>query len=447
MVHGGEPKKLRRHWWLMQGIDRDTFRRIFEDHWEEFKVRHSSYATPYYEDVVQKMLGCGREDGGYIEFRCPRCGKDSRRVAFTCKSCFCLSCGKVYTDEFVAQVSRVLQPGLKYRHMVLTVPEQLRIYFYRDRHEGKLLSELMRCGYACLEDVVSKAVRQKVKIGTIVVIQTHGRSGRYNPHLHIIMTSGGINEETGKWIELGYFPYEIIHKKWQYHLLKMMKEIVPTDEMQRLIDVLWKKYPKGLVAHVTKGKVPEQCRGLAKYLAKYVASPPIAVSRIISYTGHEVTYWYKDHQTKGKEVVTVNVLTFIGRMVQHIMPKGFQRIRYYGLQATKTFKKWVEVIKEGLQKVGRVIKGVYEVVAGKSYRERYKEMRGRDPLICQHCGCEMDIWKIWHPKYGTIYDEWENLKAGKYDRVVESKDRAGGGGYSLWPPAGGVQLPLFPVRV
>ena len=430
----------------MQGIDQDTFRRIFEEHWDEFKSGHPSYATEYYEEVVQKMLGCGREEGGYSEYLCTCCGQDRRRIAFTCKSCFCLSCSKGYTDDFVAQVSRVLQPGLKYRHMILTLAEQLRIYFYRNRQEGKLLSGLMRCGYECLEEVVSRAVKQSVKIGAIVVVQTHGRSGHHNPHLHIIMTSGGINEQTGKWVDLGYFPYEIIHKKWRYHLLKMMKEIMPTDEVKRVVDDLWKKYPKGFVAHVTKGKVPDQCRGLARYLAKYVASPPIALRRIISYTGQEVTYWYKDHQTKGKEVVTVDVLTFIGRMVQHILPKGFQRIRYYGLQATKTFKKWVEVIKEGLRKVGRAIKGAYEVVASKGYRERYKEMSGRDPLICRCCGREMYLWKIWHPKYGTIYDEWENLKAGKYEQLVKEGD-TGGGGYSLWSPAGGVQLPLFPVRM
>lgn len=429
-----------------QGIDQDTFRRIFEEHWDEFKSGHPWYATDYYEEVVQKMLGCGKEAGGYSEYLCTYCGQDMRRIAFTCKSCFCLSCSKGYTDDFVAQVSQVLQAGLKYRHMVLTLPEQLRIYFYRNRQEGKLLSRLMRCGYECLEEVVSLAVKQSVKIGAIVVVQTHGRSGRHNPHLHIIMTSGGINEQTGKWLELGYFPYEIIHKKWRYHLLKMMKEIMPTDEMKRVVDDLWKKYPKGLVAHVTKGKVPDRCRGLARYLAKYVASPPIALRRIIGYTGKEVTYWYKDHQTKGKEVVTVDVLTFIGRMVQHILPKGFQRIRYYGLQATKTFKKWVEAIKKGLLKVGRVVKGAYEVVASKSYRERYKEMSGSDPLICRYCGREMDLWKIWHPKYGMIYDEWENLKAGRYERLVK-EGATGGGGFSLRSPAGGIQLPLFPVRM
>ncbi len=393
------------------------------------------------------MLGCGKEEGGYSEYVCMKCGRDLRRVAFTCKSCFCLSCSKGYTDEFVAQVSRVLQPGLRYRHMILTVPEQLRIHFYRNRGEGKLLCELMRCGYECLEDVVSTALRHKVRIGAIVVVQTHGRSGHYNPHLHIIMTSGGINEETGKWLELGYFPYEIIHKKWQYRLFKMLREVVPTKEMKSLLNELYRKYPDGLVAHVTRGKVPEQCRGLAKYLAKYVASPPIAIRRILSYTGDEVTYWYNEHRTKKKEVARVDVVTFIGRMVQHILPKGFQRVRYYGLQATRTFKKWIEAIKDGLRKVGRSVKGAYEVVACKNYRERYREMSGQDPLKCRYCGGEMDLWRVWHPKYGTIYDEWEKIKAGKYERTAESEGTdAGYGGCSVWPPAGGVQLPLFTVR-
>ena len=113
------------------------------------------------------MLGCGREAGGYTEYRCEHCGLDVRRVAFTCKSCFCLSCAKVYTDDFVAQVSLVLQPGLIYRHMVLTVPEQLRLTFYRDRTTGKLLSVFMKCGHQCLEAVVRTVVRQPVKIGSL----------------------------------------------------------------------------------------------------------------------------------------------------------------------------------------------------------------------------------------------------------------------------------------
>jgi hypothetical protein len=422
-------------------VDPEIFRKIFEDHWSEFTRTHEAYATQYYTEVVQKMLGCGREAGGYTEYRCGHCGFDVRRVAFTCKSCFCLSCAKVYTDDFVAQVSRVLQPGLIYRHMVLTVPEQLRLTFYRDRARGKLLSAFMKCGHQCLEAVVRMVVRQPVKIGTIVVVQTHGRSGHYNPHLHIIMTSGGINETTGKWVELGYFPYEIIHKKWQYDLLTLLKAEMPTPEMGTLINELYAKYPKGLVAHVTKGTVPERCRGLAKYLAKYVASPPIAVRRILSYTGSEVTYWYQDHRTKGKEEVTVPVSTFLGRMVQHLLPKGFQRIRYYGLHATKTLQKWASAITEGLWKIGRQIKGTYQIVAGKHYRERYQESSGCDPLRCRYCGHDMVVWRRWHPKNGTIYDEVEQIKAGRYEPVAP-ECAAGVRGPAVRSTPGGVPLSL-----
>ena len=74
-------------------------------------------------------------------------------------------------------------------------------------------------------------------------------------------------------------------------------------------------------------------------MAKYVVSPPISVRRIDRYDGEWVTYHYRSHRTDRMEHETVTVDTFIGRMVQHTMPKGFKRIRYAGVQATKTFAK------------------------------------------------------------------------------------------------------------
>ncbi|MDM8539223.1 transposase, partial [Desulfobacterales bacterium HSG17] len=319
-------------------VDKEIFKNIFDVHWDDFKSAYPRFDRDQYEEPVQKMLGCGNELGGYSERICLHCGQDIRRVPFSCKSCFCLSCSKKYVDDFVSQISCTLHPGVIYRHIVLTIQEQLRLKFFHERHSGDLLSEFMKCGYECLEDVVSKAIRKELKIGCIVVVQTHGRSGRYNPHLHIIMTSGGINTDTEIWSNLGYFKYELMHKKWQYHLLTFIRTFFG-NEVNQLVDELWKKYPKGFVANVSKGEVPDQCKGLAAYLAKYVASPPIAVRRIVSYDGQTVKYWYKDHKTKSKKIEVVDVLTFIGRMVQRIMPKCFQRVRYYGLQATKTFKK------------------------------------------------------------------------------------------------------------
>jgi hypothetical protein len=130
-----------------------------------------------------------------------------------------------------------------------------------------------------------------------------------------------------------FIPYELMHKKWQYHLLQMLREHVDDPRVEQDIDRGWKNYPNGFVAYLQPGDVPPGGKGLAEYLAKYVVSPPISVRRLEDYDGHQVSYWYKDHKTQAIEHATLPVLRFIGRMVQHILPKGFQRIRYFGLHS------------------------------------------------------------------------------------------------------------------
>ena len=320
-------------------FDRDKLKEIFRTHWESFKETFFRYREDRYDEVVQKMLGCGDPKNGYATYVCGKCGGEQRKVPFSCKSCFCLSCAKVYTDRWAARIEAILFPGVAYRHTVLTVPDDLRGYFYR---EAELLSELMRVGIECLADALRTVLRRPVEGGYILVLQTNGRSGSYNPHLHIIMTSGGIVPDGRggySWVTLRYFPYTILHKKWPYHLFRMLKERVPTREMQAKIDELYRNYPDGLVANIQKGEVPQRIWELAKYLAKYVVSPPISVRRIVSYDGKRVKYWYQDHKSGHRKREEVDVFRFIGRMVQHILPKGMQRVRYYGLHAAAVYRK------------------------------------------------------------------------------------------------------------
>ena len=158
---------------------------------------------------------------------------------------------------------------------------------------------------------------------------------------------------------------------------------------------------------------------MARYVAKYVVSPPIAVRRIDRYDGERVTYHYRSHRTDRVEHETVDVDTFIGRMVQHTTPKGFKRIRYYGVQATKTFAKVKAVIQAALAKVEGVVRGAVQIITRLTYRQRYAQSTGRDPLICPHCRGEMEVWRIWHPTYGVIYDEGEVIKRGTYASTVQ----------------------------
>jgi hypothetical protein len=119
----------------------------------------------------------------------------------------------------------------------------------------------------------------------------------------------------------------------------MLRQTLKSKAVNSLIDTCYRRYPRGFVTNVQKGDVPSRCESLARYLAKYVVSPPISLRRIASYNGESVGYHYRSHHTDRVERQRVNVSTFIGRMIQHVFAKGFQRIRSYGVQATKTFDK------------------------------------------------------------------------------------------------------------
>jgi Putative transposase/Transposase zinc-binding domain len=423
----------------------NLFKQIFAEHWDGFKHSHPRYNKPYYDSLVDKMLGCGDpEKIGSIEYRCLHCGQGKHLVAMSCKSSLCLRCAKVYVDNWVSQVSQMLHEGVIYRHIVLTVPALLRPTFYQ--LSQAILSPFMRCGVRCLEDVFSRVSGKNLKGGYIVVIQTHGRNGQYNPHLHIIATSGGWDQQARQWMHLDYVPYPLLRKKWQWHLLTMLRQMGKTPEMRRLVDTCYTRYREGFVTNVQKGDVPARYQSLATYLAKYVVSPPISLRRIDRYDGHQVTYHYRSHKSEQVERETVEVYTCIGRMIQHVFPKGFQRIRYYGVQATKTFATIKHMIQEALAKVQGIVKGAIKIIAPMTSRQRYQQSTGRDPLRCPHCQREMGVWRIWHPSYGVIHDELETIRRGKYASQAPRAAPTGGAGRTLWPATGGIPVSLLGMR-
>ena len=382
----------------MEGIDKTTFKQIFQDHWDDFKAVHPQYDTPRYNATVQKMLDCGDpEKMGFVQYRCLACG-EPRRIAFTCKSCFCLSCAKVYTDRWAEFIGRRLLPGVIYRHVVLTMPDFLHVWFYRD---PTLLSPFMRAGHACMKDIFRTAAGMDLDIGTVIVLQTAGRSGHYNPHLHILVTGGGLDPQ-GQWKPVSFIPYDVMHRKWQYHLLSMLRQNVSDPAIERDIDRAWRNYPKGLVAFLQPGDVPPGGKGLAEYLAKYVVSPPISVRRIEQYDGQTVRYWYRDHKTETIQHETLAVLRFIGRMVQHILPKGFQRIRYYGLHGNVRYAKMRQYLAEVLPTDMPPDPRGYRVVPRRPFVDLFRQSFGKDPLLCPRCGEGMELELIFHPHYGII---------------------------------------------
>ena len=394
------------------------YTQIFFDHWESFQRAHPRYQTASYDGLVAKMLGCGApEQMGYVEHRCQQCGLGKHVVSMSCKSSLCLRCAKVLVDNWVSQVSRVLHEGVISRPLILTGPAMFRPLF--SQNAAELVHALMQCGARCLDDLYSERQGKALKGGSITVIHTHGRTGQYHPHVHLIATSGGDDGVAERWEHGRFVPYDLLHRTWQWHLRDAWRKTLATEEMKRRGDECCRRYRNGLVANVQKGRVPAQYHSLASYVAKDVVSPPIAVRRIARSDGQWVTYHYRSHRTDRTERETVDVKTFIGRMIQHTMPQGFKRIRYYGVQATKTFAKVKVAMQAALAKVEEVVTGAVKIIARLSYRQRYAKSTGRDPLICSHCGGEMGVWRMWHPRYGVIDDEAQVIKRGTYGSNVQ----------------------------
>jgi len=90
----------------------NLFKQIFAEHWDGFKHIHPRYNKPYYDSLVDKMLGCGDpEKIGSIEYRCLHCGQGKHVVAMSCKSSLCLRCAKVYVDNWPRRANTAEECG------------------------------------------------------------------------------------------------------------------------------------------------------------------------------------------------------------------------------------------------------------------------------------------------------------------------------------------------
>jgi len=233
-----------------------------------------------------------------------------------------------------------------------------------------VLRAFMRGGAQCRDDFFRTVRGKALRGGSITGLHTHGRHGPYHPHLHLLATSGGDDAQGARWEHLQSLPYDLLRRKWQWHLLRMVRHTLKTEAIHPWVDACFRQYPNGLVPTGQKGAVPSQSQSVARDVAKDVVSPPMAVRRIARSDGKRVTYHDRSHRTDRMEHETVEVATCIGRMGQHTVGKGCKRIRYDGVQATKTCATVKVMLHAAFAKVEGVVQGAVQIIARFTYRQR-----------------------------------------------------------------------------
>lgn len=238
----------------------------------------------------------------------------------------------------------------------------------------------------------------------IEVVHTFGRDLGFKPHVHLVLTKGGLKDET--WIEIDEIPGGRLAAKWRYLLCKQLRQARPYDSaLQQAIAQGYREhrgyqvytesfYPKGLEA--------------AKYIGRYLGHPPLATSHLTAYDGDRVTYWYNDTLTGEKQTVTCSPLDFISRLVPHIPPKGFQMVRYVGLYARNVKRQCADLAHTALEALRTqfpllVLEPLTKFFKSPKWRERIQQSFGYDPLLCPRCGRTLELASIWEPQRGHIW--------------------------------------------
>ena len=362
---------------------------ILEDHWHGFLKIYENKIRSNVKKEVEKVLKCKDTKYGFIELKCDKCNT-TKKIGFTCKSRFCTSCGKIYTDNWIDNMLGNLI-NVKHRHIVFTIPEELRKFFGIDRQRLKILPKCAARAVTSWMHSLNK--KEEFTPGIVTVIHTFGRDLKWNPHVHMMVTEGGKGNIT-EWRHIRHISYESLRKRWQKILLDEVTSISGnTKEVKLLKNKLYKEKDKGFYVYA-KTEI-KSAKTAAKYVGRYVGRPAISESRILKYDGKNVTYKYTRHEDNKVIVETVHVYEFIKRIIRHIPEKNFKMIRYFGIYSRRSKCK-VNFIKM----IDKMVLSIRKSIA--NWENRILAITGVDPCKCPNCNNKMRFHDIVYPKYGSM---------------------------------------------
>ena len=245
---------------------------------------------------VLQVISCKHSLRGHGQYYCSnKACTHQKRVIFTCKNRMCNSCGKMATEKWIEKQNIILPPA-PWQHVTLTMPSALWSFFNVNR---KLLSNLCKIG----ADIIKELAGNKgVLPGIFLALHTFGRDLKWNTHLHLSTTKGGLHLDTETWKNV-YFKSNLIMRMWRYRVITLLRKenkkgrlIIPSDippyELNKLLDTQYKKH-----WHVHCAKPHKSAKKDIDYLGRYIKRPPIANSRLSHYNGEDVMFKFLNHKT------------------------------------------------------------------------------------------------------------------------------------------------------
>jgi hypothetical protein len=331
---------------------------IFRTHGDDYRTRHP--LSPEQAAVMRHLTACRTAAlGGHLD-ACDQCGF----VKVSYNSCRDRHCPKCQSAQRAAWLETRLERLLpvEYFHVVFTLPKQLQPLALKNRRV--IYNLLFRAASETLLELAADPKRLGAQIGFTAILHTWGQNLRFHPHLHCVVTGGGLSPDGTHWVSArkGYFlPVKVISKLFRGKFLAMLKavqeagqlkftgsvkELAEPQRFRQLVDGLYQQ------AFVVYAKPPfGGAEQVYRYLGRYTHRVAISNARLISLEDGQVRFRYKDYADGNTwKVMKLSAEEFIRRFLLHVLPKRFVRIRHYGLLAGRNVPTKLALCQELLHK-------------------------------------------------------------------------------------------------
>lgn len=319
--------------------------------------------------------------GGHVQV-CDSCGA-TKTVYHSCRNRHCPKCQSLDQARWVAAQARDLLP-VPYFHLVFTVPPALHPLFFADRRAG--YQALFAAAMEAVGDVAQS--RLGATPGSIAVLHTWTQTMRFHPHVHCIVTGGGLSRDRARWIGTRpnfFLPVRVLSRVFRGKLLERFEAAVTARSLsmpetfarQRLREAAstpWVVYSKAPMAG------PDQ---VLRYLSRYSHRVAIGNERIVAFRDGKVAFRYRDRRRGNRSgVLTLPATQFVKLFLLHTLPSRFVRIRHYGLLANGQRTK---LLARARARLGQPAPPETIAATTEDWRGLYLRLTGRDPELCALC--------------------------------------------------------------
>jgi hypothetical protein len=294
---------------------------IFRRYGPAYRARFGAHMPPSHHAAMQAIEQCRTEAlGGHI-YTCPACAT-TRYSYHSCRNRHCPTCQQDRAQRWLAQQQALLVP-VPYFLVTFTLPASLR--GIERGHQRVIYRLLFQASAAALQQLAHDPRFLGGQIGMLGVLQTWTRDLRYHPHVHYLVPALALAPDGQSWM--------VSHKPFLVHVAplaqlfraKFRAALCQTPLYHEVSAETWK------VAWVIDCRRAGSGLAALKYLAPYIFRVALSNNRIIGMQDEKVTFRYTDGESGRTTSCTLSAEEFIRRFLQHVLPKGFVKVRYYGL--------------------------------------------------------------------------------------------------------------------